>query len=146
MKKIVATIFLIFITIFLLGCDNKYDEKIFEERNYITIPQYIFDEIYKLNPTSEWIECIWNINQRDVACAIVDQLNLDGLSKIIIFQLNDNWEISKQKEFLQEPWKSVNFVCGDSCYPSDFRFEWDNVLKYKWHELISPDKIFSIEY
>lgn len=116
------------------------------EDNNIPVDPAIIDKMAKKYPKIEWIDCIWNINQKDIACVLIDQINFSWLSEIIIFRVNNNLDIVGEKIFEQKSWESVNFVCGDSCYPSDFWFEWDGILKYKWHELISPGEIYTIEY
>lgn len=110
------------------------------------LDQIIIDQIAIKYPNLEWIDCIRNDNNIDIACILIDQINFDWLSKVIIFELNKDWNPTKHKEFSQKKWESINFVCGWSCYPSDFWFEWDNLFIYKWHDIISPDKTYSIVY
>lgn len=128
--------------------DRKYNEKYIAaiKKNNIPVDPTIINKIARKYPEIEWIDCIWNINQKDIACVLIDQINFSWLSKIIIFRVNNNLDIVDEKIFDQKSWESVNFVCGDSCYPSDFWFEWNGILKYKWHEIISTDKIYTIEY
>lgn len=116
------------------------------EENNMPVDPSIIDEIAVMYPDVEWIDCIWNINNKDIACALIDQINFEWSSKIIIFEINENLEITNPKNFLQSRWETVNFICGGNCYPSDFWFEGDWILKYKWHEIISPDEIYTIEY
>ncbi len=106
----------------------------------------IIDEIAMMYPDIEGIDCVWNINQKDTACVLIDQINFEWSSKIIIFEIDEKLEIVNKREFPQKRGETVNFVCGGNCYPSNFWFEWDGVFKYMWHEIISPDVIYTIEY
>ena len=112
----------------------------------VFLDQTIIDQIAIKYPDLEWIGCILNDNNIDIACVLIDQINFEWLSRVIIFELNKDWISAKHKEFSQKKWESVNFVCGWNCYPSGFWFEGDNTFIYKWHDIISPDKTYSIAY
>ncbi len=116
------------------------------EWDNLPVDPAIIDEIAMMYPDIEGIDCVWNINQKDIACVLIDQINFEWSSKIVIFEIDEKLEIANKKEFIQKRGKTVNFVCGGNCYPSDFWFEWDGIFKYKWHEIISPDVIYTIEY
>ena len=157
MKKIIIWISIVLLLIILawmykfnyLSNLKWYDvdgNKIQNETSKVFLDQTIIDQIAIKYPSLEWIDCIWNDNKIDIACVLIDQINFEWLSRVIIFELNKDWISAKHKEFSQKKWESVNFVCGWNCYPSDFWFEWDWIFKYMWHEIISPDVIYTIEY
>ena len=116
------------------------------EWNNLPVDPTIIDQIAMMYPDVEGIDCVWSINQKDTACILIDQINFEWSSKIIIFKISEKLEIINKKEFIQKRGETVNFVCGSNCYPSDFWFEWDGIFKYMWHEIISPDVIYTIEY
>ncbi len=120
--------------------------KVQNKTSDVFFDQTIIDQITIKYPDLEWIDCILNDNNIDIACVLIDQINFEWLSRVIIFELNKDWNSAKHKEFSQKKWESVNFVCGWNCYPSDFWFEGDNTFIYKWHNIISPDKTYSIVY
>lgn len=94
----------------------------------------------------EWIKCLWNTNNKDIACAIVHQQKYVWLTKMIVFSINQKWESLGMQEFVQDLWASIDFVCGDSCYVWDFWFVRPFEIQYAGHREISPEKIYSIVY
>lgn len=94
----------------------------------------------------EWIQCLRNENNKDIACALVNQQQYEWLTKMIVFFINEKWESIGMQEFVQEAWESIDFVCGDSCYLGDFWFARPYEIQYMWHREISPWKIYSIWY
>jgi hypothetical protein len=125
---------------------NNAELLILMERKSLPVDPVIIDEIAVIYPDIEGIDCVWSINEKDTACVLINQIDFEWLSKVVIFQIKNDLTISNMKEYPQNPGESVNFVCGSSCYPSDFWFEWDWIFKYKWHDLISPDVIYTIKY
>jgi len=94
----------------------------------------------------EWMRCIWNDNNINIACAMVDQNNYPWLTKTMIFTIDEYWFTTDAQEFMQEPWKSMAFVCWGSCYLETFKFIGDKTLEYNGHELIAPGEKFTISY
>jgi hypothetical protein len=92
------------------------------------------------------MRCIRNENNKDIACAMVDQNKYPWLTKIIIFSIDDYGFTEDAQEFIQQEWESMAFVCGGSCYLEQFSFIDDHTLEYNGHDLIAPGKKFSISY
>lgn len=96
--------------------------------------------------TVEGMRCIRNENNKDIACAMVDQNKYPWLTKIIIFTIDDYGFTEDAQEFIQQEWESMAFVCGWSCYLEQFSFIDDHTLEYNGHDLIAPGKKFRISY
>lgn len=94
----------------------------------------------------EWIKCLRNQNNKDIACAIVNQQKYPWLTKMIVFSINEKWESIGAQEFIQEPWESIDFMCWDSCYVGDFWFARPFEIQYAGHREISSWKTYSIWY
>jgi hypothetical protein len=102
------------------------------------------ETLHGLDDTIEGISCIWHKSGGKIACATIDQQNYDGSAKITVIELKKDGEVSTQ-EFMPEYEKMMDFVCGASCYPGEFWFEGDSVIKYKGHNIVAPGEVFEID-
>jgi len=117
--------------------DADFDLKIYDfEHDRAEILMVLDDSI-------EGISCIWHDSGSKIACALVNQQEYEGSTKIFAFKI-ENGKLINRREFTQTHDTMLDFVCGASCYPGDFWFEDENTLKYNGHNIIAPGEIFEI--
>jgi hypothetical protein len=117
--------------LYMDGLDLKvydFSEKVM---NYL----YSFDEGF------EGLDCKWSPVDSKIACVVVDQQNYDSLTKVVVLDL-EKGEFVSANDYDE----TVDFVCGASCYPGEFWFEGEDLLKYMGHNVLEdPQQTHEIQ-
>jgi hypothetical protein len=118
------------------------DYLLFDYENSLNL--YDFDgttnQLMPLEDDLEGISCVWHDLNEMIACALVNQQKYEGGTKFVVINLDGDvaeYDITSDR--------MADFVCGASCYPGEFWFEDENILKYKGHNIVAPGEVFEIQ-